>query len=72
MGVLTACDRRPGCDLFAGSRLTIKGPPRDFYNLCGAVTELGGGPEGWRLALGVIVVAAVLQMLFGLLKLSVE
>jgi MFS superfamily sulfate permease-like transporter len=33
-----------------------------------AVTEFGGGATGWHLALGVMVVAAVLQILFGLLK----
>jgi MFS superfamily sulfate permease-like transporter len=69
MGVLTAMIGGLVVSLFAGSRLTIKGPAAGLITICaGAVTELGGGPEGWRLALGVVVVAAVLQMLFGVLK----
>src|SRR5258708_10828937 len=53
----------------AGSRLTIKGPAAGLITICaGAVTELGGGDTGWHLALGVIVVAASIQIVFGLLK----
>ncbi|MBL7874674.1 MAG: SulP family inorganic anion transporter, partial [Cyclobacteriaceae bacterium] len=32
------------------------------------VTEMGGGTEGWKLALGAIVVAALIQIVFGWLK----
>ena len=65
MGVLTAIIGGLVVSLFAGSRLTIKGPAAGLITICaGAVTELGGGTEGWRLALGVIVVASILQMAF--------
>lgn len=69
MGVLTAMIGGLVVSLFAGSRLTIKGPAAGLITICaGAVTELGGGTEGWRLALGVIVVASFLQIAFGYLK----
>ncbi len=69
MGVLTAMIGGLFVSFFAGSRLTIKGPAAGLITICaGAVTELGGGTEGWRLALGVIVVASVLQIAFGYLK----
>jgi MFS superfamily sulfate permease-like transporter len=69
MGVLTAMIGGLVVSLFAGSRLTIKGPAAGLITICaGAVTELGGGTEGWRLALGVIVVASVLQIAFGYFK----
>lgn len=69
MGVLTAMIGGLFVSFFAGSPLTIKGPAAGLITICaGAVTELGGGAEGWHLALGVIVVASVLQMLFGVLK----
>jgi MFS superfamily sulfate permease-like transporter len=69
MGVLTAMIGGLVVSLFAGSRLTIKGPAAGLITICaGAVTELGGGNEGWRLALGVIVVASFLQIAFGYLK----
>ncbi|MFN8889991.1 MAG: SulP family inorganic anion transporter, partial [Cyclobacteriaceae bacterium] len=69
MGVLTAMIGGLFVSLFAGSRLTIKGPAAGLITICaGAVTELGGGTEGWKLALGVIVVASVLQIAFGYLK----
>ena len=69
MGVLTAMIGGLVVSLFAGSRLTIKGPAAGLITICaGAVTEMGGGAEGWRLALGVIVVAALIQIVFGFLK----
>ena len=69
MGVLTAMIGGMFVSLLAGSRLTIKGPAAGLITICaGAVTELGGGDTGWHLALGVIVVAAVIQVVFGLLK----
>jgi len=69
MGVLTAMIGGLVVSLFAGSRLTIKGPAAGLITICaGAVTELGGGTEGWHLALGVIVVASLLQIVFGYLK----
>lgn len=69
MGVLTAMIGGLFVSLFAGSRLTIKGPAAGLITICaGAVTELGGGSEGWKLTLGVIVVASFLQIGFGFLK----
>ena len=69
MGVLTAMIGGLFVSIFAGSRLTIKGPAAGLITICaGAVTELGGGTEGWKLALGVIIVASLIQMVFGFLK----
>lgn len=69
MGVLTAMIGGLVVTFFAGSRLTIKGPAAGLITICaGAVTEMGGGAEGWHLALGVIVVAALIQLVFGFLK----
>jgi MFS superfamily sulfate permease-like transporter len=69
MGVLTAMVGGLFVSFFAGSRLTIKGPAAGLITICaGAVTELGGGTEGWKLALGVIVVASLIQIVFGFLK----
>jgi MFS superfamily sulfate permease-like transporter len=69
MGVLTAMIGGLVVSFFAGSHLTIKGPAAGLITICaGAVTEMGGGAEGWQLALGVIVVAALIQIVFGFLK----
>lgn len=69
MGVLTAMIGGLIVSFFAGSRLTIKGPAAGLITICaGAVTEMGGGTQGWQLALGVIVVASLLQIVFGFLK----
>lgn len=69
MGVLTAMIGGLFVSFFAGSRLTIKGPAAGLITICaGAVMEMGGGTEGWKLALGAIVVAALIQIVFGLLK----
>jgi len=69
MGVLTAMIGGLFVSFFAGSRLTIKGPAAGLITICaGAVTEMGGGVEGWKMALGVIVVASIIQIGFGWLK----
>jgi MFS superfamily sulfate permease-like transporter len=69
MGVLTAMIGGLVVSFFAGSRLTIKGPAAGLITICaGAVTEMGGGAIGWQLALGAIVIAALIQIVFGLLK----
>ena len=69
MGVLTAMIGGLFVSIFAGSRLTIKGPAAGLITICaGAVMEMGGGTEGWKLALGAIVVAALIQIVFGWLK----
>lgn len=69
MGVLTAMIGGLFVSLFAGSRLTIKGPAAGLITICaGAVTEMGGGTTGWHYALGAVVFAAGIQIIFGLLK----
>ncbi|HEX7414700.1 MAG TPA: SulP family inorganic anion transporter [Bacteroidia bacterium] len=56
---------------FAGSRLTIKGPAAGLIVIAsGAVAAFGGGDAGWHLALGAIVVAGLLQVLFGVFKIG--
>src|SRR6267378_308243 len=67
MGVLTAMIGGIFVSFISGSRLTIKGPAAGLITICaGAVTELGGGDTGWHLALGVIVVAATIHIVFGI------
>src|SRR6187431_2547088 len=69
MGVLTAMIGGLFVSLFAGSRLTIKGPAAGLITICsGAVIEMGGGEQGWRLALGAVVMAGLIQVVFGRLK----
>jgi MFS superfamily sulfate permease-like transporter len=69
MGVLTAMVGGLFVSFFAGSRLTIKGPAAGLITICaGAVIELGGGAEGWKLALGAIVIAGLIQVVAGFLK----
>jgi len=69
MGVLTAMVGGLLVTFFAGSKLTIKGPAAGLITIsAAAVTEMGGGTEGWKLALGAIVVASVIQVIFGFLK----
>jgi len=69
MGVLTAMIGGLVVSFFSGSLLTIKGPAAGLITICaGAVIEMGGGPEGWHLALGVIIVAGLIQIILGWLK----
>jgi len=69
MGVLTAMIGGIFATFLSGSRLTIKGPAAGLITICaGAVVELGGGATGWHLALGIIVVAAIIQIAAGFLK----
>ena len=71
MGLITAIIGGIVVSLIAGSRLTIKGPAAGLIVIvAGAVTEFGGGENGWHLALGAIVVAGVIQVLFGVFKLG--
>lgn len=70
-GLITAMVGGIVVSLIAGSKLTIKGPAAGLIVIvAGAVTELGQGDTelGWHLALGAVVIAGVLQVLFGLLK----
>lgn len=71
MGLLTAIIGGVVVSFIAGSKLTIKGPAAGLIVVvAGAVNEFGGGEMGWRLALGAMVAAGVVQILFGLFKLG--
>jgi len=73
MGVLTAMVGGLVVTFFAGSRLTIKGPAAGLITICsGAVLEMGGGVQGqgWHLALAAIIIAAIIQIILGLLKMG--
>ena len=71
MGLLTAIIGGVVVSIIAGSKLTIKGPAAGLIVIvAGAVAEFGGGEMGWHLALGTIVVAGIVQILFGVLKLG--
>ncbi|MFM7105251.1 MAG: SulP family inorganic anion transporter, partial [Flavobacteriales bacterium] len=70
-GLVTAVVGGVVVSLIAGSPLTIKGPAAGLIVIvAGAVAELGQGNSelGWKLALGAIVVAGGLQILFGFIK----
>lgn len=69
MGVLTAMIGGLVVGIFQGGRLTIKGPAAGLITVCsGAVLAMGGGPEGWHMACGIIVITAIIQIIFGFLK----
>ncbi|WP_459517939.1 SulP family inorganic anion transporter [Aquirufa aurantiipilula] len=71
MGLLTAIIGGIIVSLFSGSRLTIKGPAAGLIVIIvGAVADFGGGEQGWHYALGAIVVAGIVQILFGVFKLG--
>src|ERR1700752_4982714 len=70
-GVVTAIIGGIIVSFMAGSKLTIKGPAAGLIVIVsGSVEAFGGGENGWHLALGAIVVAAIIQVLFGLLKIG--
>ena len=70
-GLVTAIIGGVVVSFFMGSRLSIKGPAAGLIVIAsGSVTALGDGETGWHLALGVIVVASVIQILFGVFKLG--
>jgi MFS superfamily sulfate permease-like transporter len=71
MGLVTAIIGGMIVSIIAGSKLTIKGPAAGLIViLAGAVNEFGGGDIGWHLTLGAMVVASVIQILFGVFKLG--
>ena len=73
MGLITAIIGGLLVSLISGSRLTIKGPAAGLIVIvAGAVAEFGQGDNvlGWKLALGAMVVAGFVQILFGVLKLG--
>ena len=69
MGVLTAMIGGLFTVFFKVSELTIKGPAAGLITICsGAVLEFGGSEQGWKIATAAIMVAAVIQIVFALLK----
>lgn len=73
MGLITAMVGGMFVSFLAGSKLTIKGPAAGLIVIvAGAVAELGHGDVnlGWKYALGAVVVAGAIQMLFGLIRLG--
>lgn len=70
-GLVTAIIGGVVVSFFMGSRLSIKGPAAGLIVIAsGSVTALGDGETGWHLALGIVVVASLVQILFGVLKLG--
>lgn len=70
-GIYTAIIGGLIVSLFMGSRITIKGPAAGLIAISvGAVEELGRGDnmKGYQLTLAVIVIASLIQILFGLFK----
>jgi MFS superfamily sulfate permease-like transporter len=71
MGIITAIIGGLLVSIFSGSHLTIKGPAAGLIVIiAGAVAEFGGGNQGWHYALGAIVAAGLVQVLFGVFKLG--
>ncbi|MBL7918621.1 MAG: SulP family inorganic anion transporter, partial [Bacteroidia bacterium] len=70
-GIITAIVGGIIASFFSGSLLTIKGPAAGLIVIAsGAVGAFGGGENGWKLALGAIVIAGAIQVLFGVFKLG--
>lgn len=70
-GIYTAIIGGMMVSFFMGSRITIKGPAAGLIAISvGAVEELGRGDnmKGYQLTLAVIVIASIIQILFGLFK----
>ena len=73
MGLISAIIGGIVVSFFMGSRLTIKGPAAGLIVIvAGSVAEFGQGNPilGWQLALGAMVVAGLIQILFGVFKLG--
>ncbi len=70
-GLVTAIIGGVIVSFYMGSRLSIKGPAAGLIVIAGgSVSALGDGETGWHLALGVVVVAGLIQVLFGVFKLG--
>lgn len=73
MGLMTAMIGGVIVSWFSGSRLTIKGPAAGLIVIvAGSVAEFGKGDPilGWHLALGALLVAGILQIIFGFIKMG--
>lgn len=71
-GLITAIVGGMVVSLIGSARLTIKGPAAGLIVVAiGAVTELGGGVDGYKRALAVGVVAGVLQIILALCRAGV-
>ncbi len=71
MGLVSAIIGGLLVSFFMGSRLSIKGPAAGLIVIvAGAVAEFGGGETGWHLALGAMVFAGLIQILFGVFKMG--
>ncbi|MDP2387632.1 MAG: SulP family inorganic anion transporter [Bacteroidota bacterium] len=68
-GLVTAIIGGIIVSFFSGSKITIKGPAAGLIVIAsGAVSTFGGGEKGWHITLAAIVVAGLLQVVFGVLK----
>lgn len=71
MGVISAIIGGVLISFITGCKLAIKGPAAGLIVIvAGAVTEFGGGIDGWKMAAGVMVVAGIVQILFGVIKMG--
>jgi MFS superfamily sulfate permease-like transporter len=73
MGLMTAMIGGVIVSWFSGSRLTIKGPAAGLIVIvAGSVAEFGQGDPilGWHLALGALLIAGILQIIFGFIKMG--
>lgn len=71
MGLISAIIGGLVVSFISGSRLTIKGPAAGLIVIVvSAVAAFGGGETGWHLALGAMVIAGLVQIMFGVLKLG--
>lgn len=72
MGVLTAIVGGLFTLFFNVSELSIKGPAAGLITICAsAIIEFGGDEKAWKITCAAIVVMAVLQIVFGLLKFGI-
>lgn len=70
-GVLTAIIGGLATVFFKVSPLTIKGPAAGLITICSAaVLEFGGGSQGWQTVSAILIVAAIFQVIFGVIKLG--
>lgn len=71
MGVLTAIIGGMATTFFRVSPLSIKGPAAGLITISGAaILDFGGGDKGWQIAAAAIAVAAVIQILFAVMRLG--